>query len=45
MHENREKTKLFIKFIYSEKAKKIYEISTFDWLYIGQKLGEDFANF
>ena len=27
MHENREKTKLFIKFIYTEKAKKIYEIS------------------
>ena len=37
-----------LKFIYSEKATKFCEISTnyiFDWQYIGQIIGGDFANF
>ena len=37
----------YIKFIYSEKATKFCEISPqlFDWQYIGQIIGGDFAKF
>ena len=37
----------FVKFIYSEKATKNLKNLhlTFDWHYIGQKLGGDFAKF
>ena len=38
---------IFLKFIYSEKATKFWEISNqlFDWQYIGQIIGGDFARF
>ena len=47
--ENMDKGLTFIlrevKFIYSEKATKFCEIQLFDWQYIGQIMGGDFAKF